>query len=149
MLLRTSSFLAVGLLLMSLPAEDKIDFNTQIRPILSSKCFNCHGPDAEARKGGSKKKGGLRLDNGHGAFDGEIIVPGKPEKSSLTALIKTDDEDDIMPPDGKGERLKEKEIKLLEEWIRQGAKYDRHWSYTNIKKIQPPALDNKYIRIII
>ena len=122
-------------------ADSKIDFNTQIRPILSNNCFNCHGPDAKARKGGSKKTGHLRLDNGEGAFNGEFIVPGKPEKSLLIEVVSLDaDDDDIMPPSDRGEKLSKKDISLLKEWIRQGAQYDKHWSYAKIKKIVPPKV---------
>ena len=121
--------------------DSKIDFNTQIRPILSNNCFNCHGPDAKARKGGSKKTGHLRLDNGEGAFNGEFIVPGKPEKSLLIEVVSLDaDDDDIMPPSDRGEKLSKKDISLLKEWIRQGAQYDKHWSYAKIKKIVPPKV---------
>jgi len=126
-------------------SKTEIDFNTDIRPILSNKCFHCHGPDAEHRKGGKKGKG-IRLDNGAGAFEDlggyQIIVAGHPEKSDLIERVITEDEDDIMPPPKKGKRLTEKEVALLRQWIKEGAKYSKHWSYVRPKRVELPQMNN-------
>ncbi len=106
----------------------KIDFNYQIRPILSDKCFNCHGPDIR------KRKAGLRLDTKAGAFarlksDGHAIVPGNLDESELVARITAEDETDRMPPKSLGRTLTPREIDLLKRWIEQGAEWKNHWAF--------------------
>ena len=93
----------------------KIDFNRDIRPILSDKCFICHGPDAPA------KKIELRLDSEAAAL--AAIVPGQPEQSKLIKRITHADEAMKMPPASSGRTLSKTEIELLAEWIRQGAQW--------------------------
>ena len=113
------------------------DFNRDIRPILSSKCWHCHGPDEKERKG---PKGGLRLDTFEGAtrdLGGHAaIVPGKPENSDLIKRITTNDPDDVMPPPKLKKKLTSGEIDLLQRWIAGGAKFARHWAYE--KPVRPP-----------
>lgn len=113
-----------------------IDFNREIRPILTHACFTCHGPDANKRKGVSKP---LRLDTQEGALADlggySAIVKGKPEESELIERIGSKDPDVVMPPAGVGKRLSEKEIDLLADWIRQGAVYAKHWAY--VKPVAP------------
>ncbi|MGE3313338.1 MAG: c-type cytochrome domain-containing protein, partial [Limisphaerales bacterium] len=117
----------------SVGGEAAIDFNRDIRPILSENCFFCHGPDASERKGGPRGKGGLRLDTleglrsdlgGHAA-----VVPGEPEASELLRRVITDDEDDRMPPAASGKRVTAEQVALLRRWIAAGAKYSGHWAY--------------------
>lgn len=119
----------------------KIDFNSQIKSLISNKCVACHGPDEEHREAG------LRLDTFEGAtrdLDGySAIVPGKPEDSEVlfrVTLPKGDEE--LMPPKGKGEPLTKEEVALLTEWIKQGAKYDKHWSYKQPVRPQVPPPDH-------
>ncbi|MCC6820772.1 MAG: PSD1 domain-containing protein [Verrucomicrobia subdivision 3 bacterium] len=114
----------------------KLDFNRDIRPILSDNCYACHGPDA------GKRKAGLRLDLKDGALaplkSGEVaIVPGDLAKSGLIARITTKDEDDLMPPVKSGKRLTAPQINLLKQWIAQGADWKAHWSF--IKPERPPV----------
>lgn len=108
-------------------AEEAIDFNHDIRPILSSRCWVCHGPDENERAAD------LRLDTEDGSREDlggyAAIVPGDPETSELFLRMTTDDEDIRMPPEGEG--LNEAEIDLIRRWIKQGATYARHWSYEN------------------
>ena len=118
--------------------QGQIQFNRDIRPILSQNCFQCHGPDTEKRKGGTQ---GLRLDTAAGAAadlgDGTVaIVPGHPEKSELIERINSQDPDEVMPLKSSGKRLSQHEIELLTQWIKEGAKYSQHWSY--IKPVRPP-----------
>ncbi|MSU24103.1 MAG: DUF1553 domain-containing protein [Opitutus sp.] len=117
-----------------------VDFNRDIRRILSTNCIRCHGPDAKDRKGGEKSKGGLRLDTAEGARamidDHAAIVPGHPEKSELFRRISTADEDDVMPPVDTGKKLTDREKALLKAWIEQGAPYAQHWSY--VPPVRPP-----------
>src|SRR5215210_3630242 len=106
-----------------------IDFNREIRPILSDRCFACHGPDARRRKGVLKP---LRLDTEDGMFADlggyAAVVRGDPEESELIVRISSTDEVDVMPPSTSGKTLAPREIELLTEWVRQGAPYARHWS---------------------
>jgi hypothetical protein len=112
---------------------ETIDYNRDIRRVLSENCIRCHGPDEKDRKGGEKEKGGLRLDKRAAAIalmdDHAAIVPGSPEKSELYLRIATDDENDIMPPLDTGKKLTAHEKDLVKKWITQGAPYAEHWSY--------------------
>jgi hypothetical protein len=126
-----------------LSARQPVDFNRDIRPILSGNCFHCHGPDEESREGGSIKTGGLRLDTFEGAtmdIGGySALVPGKPDESELFYLVTTEDEDDRMPPKKHGSPLSESEIAVLRQWIEEGGEYDLHWAYQ--KPIRPSLPD--------
>ena len=108
----------------------KIDFNREIKPILSNACYRCHGPDSAERKGGTD---GVRFDTAEGLFADQgghaAVVPGQPEASELLKRVTSSDPDQIMPPKGHGKPLTPREIELLTTWIREGAKFSRHWSY--------------------
>src|SRR5262245_64956610 len=101
-------FAFLGLMAAPAQAADQIDFNRDVRRILSENCFKCHGPDASERKGGKKGKG-LRLDTPDGALADlggySAIVPRQPEKSEVIRRIITDDPDDKMPPPKSGKKL--------------------------------------------
>ena len=130
---------AVLLAPLALPgAKADVDFTSDIRPILSERCFHCHGPDEQARASG------LRLDEYAGAVEERggkrAIAPGAPAASELIARIKTDDPARRMPLGG--DRLAERQIKLLEEWISAGAKYERHWTYEKPEHPQLPPVAN-------
>ncbi|MEM9236790.1 MAG: DUF1553 domain-containing protein, partial [Verrucomicrobiota bacterium] len=105
----------------------EVSFNRDIRPILSDRCFKCHGPDAE------NQSSELRLDTFEhatadlGGYFG--VVPGNLEKSELHHLIHSDDEDEVMPPPESKMSLTTEEKDLLDAWILQGAKYEKHWSF--------------------
>jgi mono/diheme cytochrome c family protein len=128
----------------SLLAAEKVDFNRDIRQILSNNCSRCHGPDAKERKGGSD---GMRLDTLEGAtvdLGGYApIVPGKPEASEVVKRITSTDPDLVMPPGKGGKKLSPREIELLTEWIRQGAKYSKHWSYEQPVRPAIPEVADK------
>lgn len=115
-------------------AEPELMFNRDIRPILSDKCFSCHGPSAPARKGD------LRLDTREGAVEGKkpAIVPGKPAESSLIARINATDEAEVMPPPDSKKSLTAGEKETLKRWIEQGAKYQKHWAFETIGKPSVP-----------
>ena len=112
-------------------ASRQIDFNRDIRPILSNNCFQCHGPDGDDRQGGGPE--GLRLDTATGAtaeVDGhQAVRPAAPDQSELLRRITSTDPDLVMPPPAVGKKVTPAEVELLTEWIRQGAPYSRHWSY--------------------
>lgn len=117
-------------------ADSKVDFNRDIRPILASKCYACHGPDED------KREGGLRLDLRDEVVP-EAIVPGKPETSEVWARIITEDPDDVMPPLSSPKQLKPAERELVRRWIAQGAEYQAHWSFLPIKRPTPPAVKHR------
>ncbi len=109
---------------------DSISYNFDIRPILSDKCFKCHGPDA------NKRQVGLRLDIAEEAYkvldenpSWHAIVPDKPELSQVFLRISSQDTALQMPPANSKLTLASREITLIKKWIEQGAKYERHWSF--------------------
>jgi Protein of unknown function (DUF1553)/Protein of unknown function (DUF1549)/Planctomycete cytochrome C len=123
-------------------APRKIDFNRDIRPILSDNCYACHGPDEKTRKAK------LRLDTAEGAFaqhDGSAaLVPRDLKKSSLWARVTTKDADDLMPPpESKKKPLSPAQLALLKQWIEEGANYQGHWSFVAPVKATPPSIGNR------
>ena len=121
-----------------LSAAPAIDFNRDIRPILSDHCYACHGPDD------GKRKSGLRLDQKESAFGklksgNHAIVPGKPKQSSLVERLTSSDPDEIMPPPKEGKPLTKTQIDLLVRWVKDGAEWKNHWSFIPLEK---PPLPN-------
>lgn len=109
-------------------SQPKVEFNRDVRPILSDKCFPCHGHDK------NKLKASLRLDLRERALQPAksekiAIVPGQPDKSELVRRILTEDPDDHMPPATSHKSLSNTERDLLQRWIREGAAYQGHWAY--------------------
>ncbi|MBI2827110.1 MAG: PSD1 domain-containing protein [Planctomycetia bacterium] len=123
-------------------AADEIDFNRDIRPILSDKCFRCHGPDSGARQAE------LRLDREESAKadrDGNpAIVPGKPEASELVRRITADDEAERMPPKESHKELSPREIALLTRWVADGAVWLPHWAYIPPKRHPLPDVGDAH-----
>lgn len=122
------------------PGSDaSIDFNRDIKPILSNQCYFCHGPDE------AERHAGLRLDQLSGATEDlggyRAIVPGDAAASSLLERVGSDDDDLRMPPPGKGSRLTDHQIELLRRWIDQGAQYAQHWSYVKPQPVAVPAVE--------
>jgi hypothetical protein len=118
-----------------------IDFNRDIRPILSDTCFKCHGPDEKQRMAS------LRLDDTEGLFTDRggyrIIVPGHPEQSKLYQKISSTDESMKMPPTYSGRTLTPRQIELFKEWIDQGAKWEMLWSFVPPKRPPVPEVKDK------
>ena len=130
---------ACGLASNSFAADSDIDFDRDIRPILSDNCYACHGPDEAHREGG------FRLDRKDSAFgkadsDEAVIVPGKPELSSLIARITSDDDDLKMPPADSTKSLTAEQIELLKRWIAEGATWQEHWAFIPPVKHEPPKV---------
>jgi hypothetical protein len=131
-------------LAIMLPASltGAVDFNRDIRPILSDKCFHCHGPDEETREAD------LRLDTFEGATEGgefaTPIEPGKPDESEVIARMLETDPDEIMPPPDTHKKMTGKEISFIRQWITDGAKYDEPWTYKNPVKHEAPSLLTKH-----
>jgi Protein of unknown function (DUF1553)/Protein of unknown function (DUF1549)/Planctomycete cytochrome C len=122
-----------------------IDYNYHIRPILSDRCFACHGPDA------NKRKANLRLDTEGGAFAAledkpkeHVLVKNNPEKSDLYKRIVSKDTSMLMPPPESNLKLTDDEKKLIEKWIKQGAVYKKHWSFIPPIKSELPEADKAW-----
>ncbi len=132
-----SASLSLALLLVAsvVRADEPVEFNRDVRPILSDACFACHGIDAKARKAK------LRLDVPEGALaareGGAAIKPGDPKASTLWGRITSDDKDEVMPPPHSNKKLTAVQKETLRKWIEQGAKYRKHWSFEPVTR---PAL---------
>ncbi|MGD1889896.1 MAG: DUF1553 domain-containing protein [Cyclobacteriaceae bacterium] len=122
----------------SIPEE--LDFNFHVKPILSDRCFACHGPDQ------NHQEADLRLDTPEGAFaalaesDGHAIVPGDLAKSVAYQRVISDDPNEVMPPPESNLVLTEYEKEILKKWIEQGAEYKPHWSFTPPERAEPPKV---------
>ncbi len=127
----------ITLCLATSALAEPIDFSKQIRPILSENCFFCHGPDDK------KREADLRLDDEAAAKknnDGVIaVVPGDPEKSALIQRIVSTDPDEVMPPPKQHKTISPVQVALLKDWIKQGAKWGKHWSYEKVVRPAVPA----------
>lgn len=130
---RTRFLLASAIFVTPLLAADSVDFAREVLPILSNKCFACHGPD-------TKKKKDLRLDSYAAATsdrDGiRAIDPASPEDSEV--LIRLHDQKDPMPPEDAEKQLTAAERDLLSRWVRQGGAYANHWAFVPPVKTAPP-----------
>ena len=122
-------------------AEDEVEYNRDIRPIVSDKCFACHGPDS------AKRKKDLRFDLEAGFLaktkDGKpIITAGKPDESEFFHRITTEETDDRMPPAKSTIQLTQAEINLIKRWIEQGATWQGHWAFIPPEKPVVPTASN-------
>jgi len=144
-----AKFLAAGTVFAAVPAAkgkpatgQPIDFNRDIRPILSDNCFACHGPDDNKRK--AKLRFDLKDDAFKPAKSGDLaIVPGDPAKSKMIERITSKDEDEKMPPPKSGKKLTPQQIELLTRWIAQGAKWQSHWAFTKPERAPLPPIKDK------
>jgi hypothetical protein len=125
-------------------STDSVDFNLHIRPILSDRCFKCHGPDANQRKAN------LRLDTQEGALaalkdnpKAHVIIPGSPDQSEVFLRISTSDTSQLMPPPKSNLVLNENEIALIKKWIEQGARYKPHWAFIPPTQKEIPVVDQE------
>ena len=123
------------------PPSRTVSFSKDVRPILSENCFFCHGPDEK------KREAKLRLDDETSAkqdHDGVIaVLPGNPDKGALIERISSTDPDEVMPPPKQHKTISPAQVELLKEWIKQGAKWGKHWSYEKVAKpTVPPGPKN-------
>lgn len=137
-LFRSGSFLLAAMLVTPADGATPLRFNQDIRPILSEKCFSCHGMDEEAREAK------LRLDTPEGAFRKKrrgksALVPGDPAASEAWLRIISDDEDEVMPPPEFHKKLTAAEKKIIRRWIEEGANYQKHWAFEAPVKAPLPA----------
>src|SRR5437899_13016627 len=117
-------------------AQDKIEYNRDIRPILAENCFACYGPDSAARKAG------LRLDQRDAAIQADAIAPGQPEKSALVERIFAEEPSERMPPAKTNKKLTPAQKDMLKRWIASGAEYQVHWSYIAPVRPKVPTVKN-------
>ncbi len=125
----------------ALSSPNAIDFSREIQPILAKHCFQCHGPDA------AERQAGLRLDRRSGAITvlpsgASAVVPGRSEESALLARVTARQSSRRMPPPGSHKPLTNSQIDRLRQWIDQGAKYERHWSFRVPEQQRPPSVIN-------
>jgi len=126
------------------PLATAVDYQHDIRPILSQSCYACHGPDEASREAE------LRLDRQESALgesdSGEVpVVPGKPENSELFRRISSEDEDEVMPPIDSGKSLTPEQITLVRLWIEQGAQWKEHWAFVPPRQQEfPPVSDQEW-----
>ena len=119
-------------------AARRIDYNWDVRPILSDNCFRCHGPDEKSRQAG------LRLDTAEGAYAALrrpgtfAIVPGKPADSQMIFRVTHANAAVRMPPQTTNKVLSEQQIEILRTWIAQGAEYKPHWAFLTPQKAAVP-----------
>jgi mono/diheme cytochrome c family protein len=114
-----------------------VDFNRDIRPILSDSCFACHGPDE------GQRMAKLRLDTREGALAKQgVIVPGDAAASRLVKRISSKDPNTVMPPPDSGHRLTEQQIELIRRWVNEGAQWSTHWAYQPPVRPEPPKVGN-------
>lgn len=120
------------------PVNSKVSFAREVAPIISSKCYHCHGQDEHSRKAE------LRLDLRAEAVrehDGvRAIVPGKPSESALIERILSKDKDEVMPPPKEGHAITAAEAEILKKWIAEGAEYEGHWAFVRPRQPQVPPL---------
>ena len=110
----------------------KVDFDRDIRPILSDRCYVCHGPDAATREAD------LRLDLSESAL--EVVTPGNPERSELLRRILSTEADELMPPPESNLTVSSEEKKLISDWIAQGATWKKHWAFEQRGQPEPPEV---------
>lgn len=120
---------------MSSVGQETIRFTEDIRPVLSDRCFLCHGPDAGTREAD------LRLDIEDAAHE-YSIVPGEPDESEVIRRIFSDDPDEVMPPPDSNLSLSDTEKEQMRAWVAQGAEYARHWAFESIKRPPIPRESN-------
>ncbi len=129
---------AAALLAVACPASaQEVRFNQDVLPLLSDRCFSCHGPDARAREAD------LRLDRREDVFGDRggvrVVLPGDPEGSELIRRITAKD-DEQMPPRHANLTLSDAEVATLRRWIEQGAEWTRHWAFTPVARSAPPEV---------
>jgi hypothetical protein len=127
------------------PIPQTIDFNRDIRPILSENCYFCHGPDH------NKRKADLRFDTHDGLFstikDNHVVVPGHPEQSEIYTRVIEPDPNERMPDPKSNKRLSDRQIALLKKWIEQGATWKGHWAYLEpTRPALPPVNDPAFAK---
>ena len=129
-----------GLLAESGSSTPEVDFNLEVRPILSDNCFACHGPDQK------KRQFELRLDTPEGPFQerdfgGPVVVPGDSASSMLYRRVTSENAAWKMPPASSGKELSDQQVDLIKSWIDQGAEYQGHWAFQTPERPALPEVE--------
>jgi len=128
----------LGYPVSSVAQQATIEFNRDIRPILSEYCFACHGPDKNSRQAD------LRLDDREAAVASGAIVEGDAAASLIVERVLTEDPDQVMPPPKTGKKISPEQVELLKRWIQTGASYQPHWAFVPIRRdLQPPPASQR------
>ena len=133
--------LAAGIVGVSAQTSANVNFDREVRPVLSNNCFRCHGPDVSSRIGGFRLD--LRDEAVKTQAQGTPIVPGDPDRSELIARIFSKDDATVMPPVYAHSELSAAQKDTMRRWIAQGAKYESHWSYQPVIRPAVPATAQK------
>jgi hypothetical protein len=136
-LVRLAAALGVLALVAGPAVAGKVEFNRDVRPVLSENCFHCHGPDKNQRKAK------LRLDDRNVAIARKAIIPGKPEESPLVERLFTDEPSQLMPPPKTHKTLTAAQKEVLKRWVAEGAEYQPHWAYITPTRPAVPAVTPK------
>ena len=133
-------FALVGSNSLEAQRSERVDFESEVQPILSDRCYPCHGPDSERREAD------LRLDERDSAM--QMIEPGDADSSELIVRIESDDDDQRMPPVDSHLSLNEDERRLIRRWVEQGARWQEHWAFVPVpESVAPPrSLDDHWSR---
>ena len=129
--------LALAVLPAAHAADTPLEYNRDIRPILSENCFACHGPDSASRKAN------LRLDKREAAIEAKAIIAGDADSSELIARVFSTDAEEVMPPPDSHKSLKPEQKETLKRWVAEGAVYQPHWSFLPPKRTNPPTVKNE------
>jgi len=143
LLVRSSFAFAMHCWLWSAGAhgDEPLDFNRDIRPILSENCFYCHGQDK------NKREGNLRLDDREAAVSAGAIIPNDVMASEMVQRIHSTDAETLMPPPNSNRRLSDEQKKMLSRWIEQGAGYSSHWAFvTPQRPVEPEVKQQEWVR---
>jgi len=127
---------SLGFVGVAIAVPERVEFNRDVRPILSDNCFYCHGNDP------SHREADLRLDLRADALAAKAFIPGNAKQSELVARILTSDEEELMPPPDSHKKLTAEQKEILKRWIDQGAEYQQHWAYEEPVKTAIPAGQN-------
>jgi hypothetical protein len=125
---------SILLMLWSAASAGAVDFTREVRPILVTKCYACHGPDED------KREANLRLDIREEAIK-SAIKPGKPDESEVWKRISTHEKDDLMPPPTSPKPLTDVDRGIIRRWIAEGAVYQQHWAFVPVHRPEVPTSD--------
>jgi hypothetical protein len=124
------------------PAEEMpsttVDFHRDIRPLLSDRCFACHGPDAEDRQAGLRIDDYDSLTEDRGGY--QVVVPGDAKQSELVRRITSQEEWEVMPPPEMGKPLSAEQQAMIRRWVEEGAAWEQHWAYVEPVRVPTPEL---------
>ena len=142
-----SALPALFVFFINFEAYAKVDFQKDVRLILSDKCYSCHGPGETSRK--ANLRFDIDSDLGKTSDSGlKILVPGNPEKSEIIARIESTDPDEVMPPPESNVKLTEKEKTILRQWVKEGGEYDVHWAFQPVVKPAVPEISKANTKLV-